>query len=281
MSATRDWPQSVPSTVGYWLFMAVVIALALGPVLWVMVSSLKTGAQIFSGDSILIPKPPTLQGYSDAISGLNLPSFIGNSVLYAVLAATFTPLVAFLAAYPAARLRFPLRNPLTILISAALAIPAVGLVVPVFLVELRLGLYDSKLGMLLFYVALYFPLAFMILRAYLIALPAAIEEAAAVDGAGYFRTLVGIVLPIARSGLITVAIVVFVGVWNDFFWNLVIAPTAQNQNVQVAMAGFRSQFQFNVTGTLAGSTMVMAVPMIAFLLLQRHVIAGLVGGWSK
>jgi raffinose/stachyose/melibiose transport system permease protein len=119
------------------------------------------------------------------------------------------------------------------------------------------------------------------LRAFLLSLPTEVEEAAMVEGAGYFTILRRIVVPLARPGLATVAVVVFIGIWNDFFFANLLTASPSNENVQLALAGFRSAFGFNVTGALAGATLVMLVPIAAFLILQRQVIAGLTAGVTK
>jgi raffinose/stachyose/melibiose transport system permease protein len=263
-----------------YVVIAFVIAAALGPALWIVISSFKTGAQINTGESPLIPNPVTFQGYLD-LTQIELPKYLANTAIYAIGAAALSPLLAALAAYPCTRMRFPFRGSLTLAISAALAVPAIGLIVPEFFILLRMGLLDTKVGMLLFYTAIFFPLAFVILRAYLVGLPSEVEEAATVDGAGYFTTLFTIILPLSRPALATVAVIVFVGVWNDFLWNTLLAPGFDNRNVQVALAGFRSRFEYNVSAVLAGSTVVMLVPIVMFVLLQRQVIAGLTRGYGK
>jgi raffinose/stachyose/melibiose transport system permease protein len=263
-----------------YVLLVLLTIVALGPTAWVMVASLETKTQINSGDS-LIPDPLTLQGYKDVFTQIQLQDYVFNTLLYASLATLGSLFVGLLSAYPSVRMRFPLRLSMTSLFSLALAIPIVGLLVPEYYVLLKLGLYDTRLGLVLFYIALFFPLAFVILRAYLLRIPVETEEAALVDGAGYLTLLRRIVLPLARPALATVAVVVFISVWNEFLFALVLAPSPSNTNVQVALSTFKSAFQFNTTGMLAGTTLVMLVPILAFLLLQRHVVHGLTAGASK
>ena len=135
---------------------------------------------------------------------------------------------------------------------------------------------------MIFYSALFFPLSFVILRAFLVSLPPELEEAAIVDGAGYF-TIVASNRRAARRGRRSrpVAVIVFVGIWNEFFFANLLTSSSENQNAQLALASFRSQFSFNVSAMLAGATIVMIVPIMLFLLLQRQVIAGLTAGTTK
>lgn len=249
---------------------------ALGPVVWVVGSSFKSTSDVIS-NTFALPIPPTVQGYRDAVVQVELLHHIGNTLLYAASAAILCPLVALLLAYPCTRLRFPLRKAITVLVASGVAIPGISLITPEFFVMLRTGLYDSKHGLIVFYCAILLPLAFVILRAFLLGVPREVEEAAAVDGASYYRTLFEIVLPLIRPGLLTVSILVFIAVWNDFLWNLLLAPGFENRNTQVILASFRAQFNFNVAGFLAGVTIVLTVPVLIFLLTQRYAIAGLTG----
>lgn len=261
-------------------FLAVVTLLALTPTAWVMVSSLKTGTQIFTGDGVL-PDPVTLQGFVDAFAQIHLHRYLLNTLTYATLGSLGAMAAAFLSAYPLARYRFRGRGPLVASFSLALAIPVVGLATPEFFIMRELGLFDSRVGMVIFYAALQFPFTFVVLRSYLLATPRELEEAAAMDGAGYFTTVFRVVLPLTRPALATVAVVAFVQIWNEFFFANLFLVSQENQNVQLALAGFRSQFGFNVTGAVAGATLVMLVPILIFLALQRQVIAGLTAGAVK
>lgn len=265
---------------GYYGVLALVTVAALGPTLWVMLSSFKTSGQVLS-DPSLLPRPFTLQGYADAFSQVHLERFVLNTALYAIGGSLGALVTAFLAAYPTARYDFRGRNVVVGAFSLALAIPVVGLATPEFFIVRELGLFDTRIGLVIFYSALFFPLSFVILRAFLVDLPVEIEEAAIVDGAGYFLLLRKIVLPLARPALATAAVIAFVGIWNEFFFANLLTGSVDHQNVQLALASFRSQFGFNVSGALAGATLVMLVPVLAFLLLQRHVVEGLTAGAVK
>jgi len=270
----------VSSLLGCYGLLTLLAAVALLPTLWVMVSSFKPGSQIYSGAS-LNPHGITLQGYRDTFSQIHLQNYVLNTLLYATCGTLGALVTALLAAYPIARFRFSLRNSLAAAFGLALAVPIVGLATPEFFIVRKLGLFDTKLGLILFYSALFFPLSFVMLRAFLLSLPTEVEEAAMVEGAGYFTILRRIVVPLARPGLATVAVVVFIGIWNDFFFANLLTASPNNENVQLALAGFRSAFGFNVTGALAGATLIMLVPIAAFLILQRQVIAGLTAGVTK
>jgi len=262
------------------VFLALVALACVGPVVWVVLSSFKTQSQIF-GRGDLLPSPFSLDGYEALFTQIDVTGYLVNTLLYAGGGTAGALAVALLAAYPVARLRFPFRRAVGLLFSAGLAIPIAGLIVPEFVIMRDLGLFDSRAGMVVFYSAMWFPLAFVILRVYLSGLPPSIEEAAALDGARYFQLLRHVILPLARPGLATAGVIIFINVWNDFLFNLLLAPSSEHQNVQVGLALFRGQFTTDIAAILAGTTVMMVIPVAVFVLFQRQVIAGLTAGSSR
>jgi ABC-type glycerol-3-phosphate transport system permease component len=268
------------TTGAYYTLLAGVTIGALVPLTWVVISSFKTNPQILSNAGSL-PNPITLAGYRNAFSDVELTQALLNTLIYAVGGTAGALITGFLAAYPTSRLAFPGRQTLVVAFSLALAIPLVGLIVPEFFIVRYLGLFDTKIGLILFYSAMFFPLSFVILRAFLVSLPYQLEEAATIDGAGYYTILSRIVAPLAIPGLATVAVLVFIFIWNEFFFAQLLTISFENLNVQTTLAQFRSTFQRDTAAQLAGTTVAMAVPITAFLVLQRYVIAGLTTGSSR
>ena len=273
-------PVRLLGRVGRYGFLALVGVACLGPVVWVVLSSFKTQAQVF-GRGNLIPSPFSLDGYEALFTQIDIVRYLLNTLLYAAGGTLGALTAGLLAAYPAARMRFPFRRSLTALFSVGLAIPITGLIVPEFVIMRDLGLFDSRFGLVVFYSAMWFPLTFVILRAYLTGLPPSLEEAAALDGASYFQLLRRVILPLARPGLATAGVLVFINVWNDFLFNLLLAPSTEHQNVQVGLALFRGQFRTDISAILAGTTVMMIIPVVTFVVLQRYVIAGLTAGASR
>jgi raffinose/stachyose/melibiose transport system permease protein len=259
----------------------VLVLAALGPTLWVVVSSFKNQSQILAPHGSVLPNPGTLHGYRDVFVEVHLDRYLLNSFIYSVGGTLGAMVAGLLAAYPTARLQFPFRHAFTIVFSLALAIPIIGLIVPEFFIMRDLGLLDTRIGLVIFYGAMFFPLSFVIQRAFLASLPYEIEEAAIMDGAGYFTILGRIIVPLARPGLVTVGVLVFIFIWNEFFFAQLLTISIDNFNIQLALAQFVSTFERNDTGALAGATLAMTVPIAAFLLLQRYVVAGLTSGSSR
>lgn len=262
------------------LLVAIALLLSLGPALWVAISSFKSSTQVLSGQSLFWPDPFTIEGYRAAADLVQWKPFL-NTFLYASGGALGAVAAAFPAAY--ALTRFPIRGgaSLVVAFSIALAIPVVGMAVPEFFVMRALGLLNSRGGMVLFYSAIFFPISFVILRSFVTSLPRSVEEAAVIDGAGYWRILFQVVLPLARPAVATALVVAFVGIWNEFFYANLLISSIDVQNVQTALAAFKGQFRFNAAAVLAGTTLSMMVPITIFLMLQKQVINGLTAGATK
>lgn len=266
---------------GYYGVLAIALIGAVGPTLWVMISSFKTLPQIYSGDNVFVPDPLSTRGYRDAFESVHLHRYLINTFVYAAGGTLGALTAGLLAAYPTARLRFPFRHLFVVAFSVALAIPVIGLIVPEFYIMRELRLFDSKLGLILFYSAIFFPISFVIQRAFLVSIPFELDEAAIVDGAGYFTILRKIILPLAVPGLATVSVIVFIWIWNEYVFANLLTISFDNWNIQLALAQFKQQFHFNVAGALAGATLSMLVPVTAFVFLQRYVVAGLTAGSSR
>ena len=250
------------------------------PILWLIASSFKTNAQILSASGFF-PQEVNWQGYVDAFSNTNLPLFMFNSFVVSTSSTLLVLVVASMAAYPLARFEFPFRGFLTTLFSLGIVVPVTSLIVPETMIVRTLGLYDSRVGLVLLYSGIYFSLSFLILRAYFLSLPREVEEAAMVDGAGYWTILTRVVLPLSGPGLSTVAVIVFIFTWNEFLYALLTITSADKRTVQVAIKFFTSQFDFNLPGMFATITLVMIVPIVIFLIMQERVIEGLTAGATK
>ena len=179
---------------------------------------------------------------------VHLQTALLNTLIYAAGGTIGALTAGFLAAYPTCRLTFPGRHFMTVAFTVALAVPIVGMIVPEFFIVRDLGLFDTKLGLVLFYSAMFFPLSFVIQRAFLASLPFELEEAAMMDGASYFRIISAHrCASVAVPGLATVAVLVFIFIWNEYFFAQLLTVSFGNLNIQVTLAEFRSAFQRDTT----------------------------------
>jgi ABC-type glycerol-3-phosphate transport system permease component len=184
-------------------------------------------------------------------------------------------------AYALARLRFRGKSALLAMVLAVAMFPQISLVSPMYLLLRALGLINTYPGLVLPYLTFAMPLTIWLLVGYFRQLPLELEEAAAMDGAGRWRTLVEIVAPLAWPGLATTAIVTFVYSWNEFLFALSFTLGPERYTVPVAIALFRGQYQVPWGQILAGAV-VATVPVAALVLaFQRRIVSGLTAGAVK
>ena len=279
---TREKPRSTlnPRVIFDYAVLLFFTLVLLTPILWLVLATFKTNQEILI-DPAFFPSALNTQGWVDAFTKTNLVGVFLNSFIISVSSTLCVLVVASMAAYPLARFEFRGKRFLTLFFSLGIIVPVTALIVPELYLMYTLNLHDTKVGLILLYTALYFPISFLILRAFFLSIPQSLEEAAIIDGASYWTLLARIVLPLSGPGLSTVAVLVFIWTWNEFLYSLLMMASESNRTVQVAIKFFTAQFDFNLPGMFAAVTLVMLVPIIAFLLLQERVVSGLTAGATK
>ena len=283
--SARQNPKSLfrrfnPRLIADYAILLLFTVILLTPILWLVLATFKTNQEILIEPSFF-PGSLNLQGWRDAFTKTNLVGVFLNSFIISVSSTLSVLIVASMAAYPLARFEFRGKQFLTVFFSLGIIVPVTALIVPELYLMYTLRLHDTKVGLILLYTALFFPISFLILRAFFLSIPQSLEEAAIIDGANYWTLLARIVLPLSGPGLSTVAVLVFIWTWNEFLYSLLMMASEQNRTVQVAIKFFTAQFDFNLPGMFAAVTLVMLVPIVAFLLLQERVVSGLTAGATK
>jgi multiple sugar transport system permease protein len=259
----------------------VVVALALIPVLWMVSLSFKTPAAVL--DPSYIPKQWTWSNYSQILSTSQFIRPLVNSIGIGVISTLIAVVLASMAAYAVARLRFPGKS---VLIGMALLIavfPQIALVTPMFSIERSLGLFNTWPGLIIPYVAFGLPLGIYTLSAFFREIPWELEKAAKMDGATPFQAFVKVIAPLAAPGMVTTAILVFFACWNDFLFAISFTSTTASRTAPASIAYFSGSSQFTVpTGPIAAAAVVITIPIIIFVLFfQRRIVAGLTSGAVK
>ena len=252
------------------------------PLLWLISSSLKSPQEFASITPSLLPKHFDLSNYSDALNEQGLVRGLGNSLQISIYSTILVLIVALPVSYALARFRSRLR-PLTngwILISQVF--PVILIVIPLFMILRPLHLTNTIPGVVIVYMVWSLPFALWMLQGYVAAVPRELEEAASVDGAGRVRTIVSIVMPLLRPGLIATAMFTFISAWNEFFFALVLLQDPQLKTLPLVLARFvgaEGQVQF---GPLAAASVLATVPsLVFFAFLQRRLTSGLLSGAVK
>lgn len=252
------------------------------PLLWLISSSLKSPREFASISPSILPKHPNLSNYSDALREQGLVHSMWNSLQISVASTVLVLVVSLPVAYALARFRSRLR-PITngwILVSQVF--PVILIVIPLFMILRPLHLTNTIPGVVVVYMVWSMPFALWMLQGYVAAVPRELEEAASVDGASRVRTIVSIVMPLLRPGLIATAMFTFISAWNEFFFALVLLQDPQLKTLPLVLARFvgaEGQVQF---GPLAAASVLATVPsLVFFAFLQRRLTSGLLSGAVK
>ncbi len=263
-----------------YLYMALCVVVALFPILWVVLSSFKSNAEILS-NGISLPTHFSFDGYTAALDMAPIFKFFGNSVLVTCAATVFNVLIFAMAGYVFARCHFFGDKLLYLILSLSLVIPMTALLQPVYSVINNLGLYDTKAGLILVNTALNMPMSLLILRGSFQSIPKAIEEAAYIDGAGFVRTFFQIMLPCAKGGLTSAAVLCFLNTWNEFTFSLLLTSGVDARTLPLSLSYFTSQFSFNYTALFAAVTIAVIPSIIVFAIFQEQVVSSLTAGSVK
>jgi len=267
--------------VGWGTANTVAVLLALIPVLWIVSLSFKTPTAIT--DPSFLPSQWTTSNYSGILQSSEFIRPLINSIGIGVIATFIAVVLASMAAYAVARLRFPGKS---VLIGVSLLIamfPAIALATPLFNIERILGLFDTWPGLIIPYVATGLPLGIYTLSAFFREIPWELEKAAKVDGATPFQAFVRVIAPLAAPGMVTTAILVFLFCWNEFLLAITLTSTTRARTAPAAMGFFTGNSQFQApTGSISAAAVVITIPIIIFVLFfQRRIVAGLTSGAVK
>src|SRR3954466_5265960 len=258
-----------------------VVALFLLPQLWLLSLSLKNKAGIYEYPPRWIPRGASLANYAFALTRTQVPWYLWNSAVVAIVAAAATLAAAVPAAYVLSRERFAGRRTLMAVLLAVQMVSPVILLVPIYGVVERLGLIDTRAGLIFVYAAMQVPFTVWVLKNFFDAVPQSIFEAARLDGASRVRTLWSIVLPIVAPGLGATAVFNLAAYWSEFCLALVLLDSQSRYTMPLGLFSFQSGYDTD-WHLLAAASFIALVPVIAvFVLLQRYFVAGLTAGAVK
>ncbi|KOV68194.1 sugar ABC transporter permease [Streptomyces sp. AS58] len=260
---------------GYLVFLAF-------PFLWLISTALKPPRELGSLHPTWIPRDPTLDNFRQAFDEQPLLRAASNSLIAAAGAAVIAVLIAAPMAYVMARHRTLLVRAAGGWVVVSQAFPFVLVIIPLFLVLKNLRLINSVPGLVMVYVVWALPFALWMLVGYVRAVPAELEEAAAVDGAGRLRTLVSVTAPLMAPGLAATALFAFVTAWNEFFFALVLLKTPEKQTLPVILTHFIGAEGVADLGPLAAAAFLATLPsLVVFAVLQRRITGGMLAGAVK
>ena len=273
-------PKQKAARVFSYLFMALCVLVALFPIVWVVLSSFKTNREILS-NGLQLPSTFSFSGYKQALEMAPILKFFVNSLIVSFGSTALNVFILAMAGYVFSKKKFRFKNLIFGILSLSMVIPSTALMSPVYTVITKLHLYDTKMALILVYTALNMPISLMILRSAFAAIPTELEEAAYIDGAGFFRTFWQVMMPCAKGGLASAAVLAFLGSWNEFTFALLLTSSTSTRTLPLSLSYFTSQFSFNYTAMFAAITIAVLPSIIVFSIFQEQVCSSLTAGSVK
>ncbi len=261
-------------------FLVVWTLLAAGPLLWVVLSSLRSHGELVS-DPFGLPTDLNWENFSHAWSNANIGRYTVNSLIILSGSLTGTMLLGAMAAYVLARFEFPGNRTIYLLFTGGMMFPVFLALVPLFFILNNMGLLNTRQGLIIVYIAYSLPFTIFFLAAFFRTLPSAVQEAATLDGASHTRTFFQIMMPMATPGLISVGIFNFLGQWNQFVLPRVLNVGSEDDAVLpqgLAALMVQQGYEGDWGALYAGVTMAMLPVMVVYVAFQRQVQTGLTAG---
>lgn len=252
-----------------WMLVALVLALmTIFPLLWMLSIAFKTQTEVFQPN--LWPKAPTWDNFIYVLTQVPFGQYLLNSFIVSAAVTVLALWFHTMAGYALARLRFPGRETIFLAIFSTFLVSLPVIIVPLFMLVRTMGLLDSYAGMIV--PAIFNAFGIFLLRQYYLSLPRELEEAAIVDGAGYWRIYWSVILPLSRPIIASLAILFFLANWNSFLWPLTVTNDQNLWVVQVGIANFRSQYASSWNYIMAASTIVALPMLVLFVIFQRQIM---------
>ncbi len=260
----------------WWIYLLLILGILIlvGPFVWMVLGSFKTTGELRQVPPTWFPEAPTLANYEDLFSRLNFLGYFFNSTVVALAVTIGNIVFCSMLGYALAKLEFPGKRILFVVVLGTLMVPSVVTFMPLFVLTANLGLVNTHAGLILPFLVGAFGVFLM--RQFIAGLPDELLDAARVDGAGEHYIFWRIILPLCGPALATLGILTFLGSWNSFLWPLVVATSDTMYTLPVAIALFATgQQETNIALLMAGSVVVIVPVLIVFIALQRYFTQGI------
>jgi raffinose/stachyose/melibiose transport system permease protein len=256
------------------------IIVSIFPILWIIISAFKTNAQILS-NPFLLPERIDFTPFVRVFTQYKFLQYTINSFSIAAVSSVLSLLFFSMAAYVLSKYNFTGKNFLYILFTLTLLVPGHTKAQPIFSLILSLNLYDKKSALILVYLSAGLAMSMFVLKAAFMTIPIEFNEAASIEGAGFFRKFWSINLPLVKSGLVTSGILMFLGNWNEYFYAMLLTSSPENRTLPLALAFFNEAFSYDYTKMFAALTMVVLPGIIIYTFAQEQIQASVASSGVK
>lgn len=269
-----------------WIFLVLLLLFSVLPMLWMLITSVKSQFAAIQYPPELIPANPTLEQYYRLLSptsevGGQFLRYLWNSIIVSTLTTILGVAVAVPAAYAFARFRFPGRNALFFSVLFRNMFPAVVFLMPLFIMMRWMGLVNTHASLVITYLTFGLPLSIWLLKGFYDNIPVELEQAARIDGCTRFQAFLLVVMPLSAPGIIATAIYSFITAWNEYVYALTFLNSDEKLTLPVGLQRFFTEYATNWPGLMAAS-FIMSVPVVVmFLILQKYFVRALTEGAVK
>lgn len=263
------------------LFLSVLLVTQLYPLLWLLIYSLKTNEEILSGSFFSLPAVPQWNNFTDAVNSGNYFRYLWNSFFVTSITMAGVLLLSSLASFAISRFRWKYGQMVLLVFLIGMMIPLQATLLPLMIIFKNLGILNTHLSIILPYIAFQTPIAVFILSGFMKSIPHEIEESAVIDGAGIFRIFRSIILPISVPPMMTVSILTFINIWNEYILAATFISSEKLKTLPFGVNSFVSQYSVNY-GAIGAFLVLGAVPVILiYFLLADKITKGMVAGAVK
>lgn len=263
------------------IYLLLLCFFAVFPLLWIIISSIKGKGELTGNPTAFLPKVVTLEYYRHVIFDLGFIVNIRNSVIISLATTGIAITISSLAAYGIVRFFPKIGTVLSKVLVTTYIFPPILLAIPYSIVMAKLGLTNTRIGLVLVYLSFSIPYAVWLLVGFFKTVPIGIEEAAKIDGANKIQVFMQVVIPLVAPGIVATAIYTFINVWNEFLYSLILINDTSKMTVAVALRSLNGSEILDWGDMMAASTLVVIPSILFFCLIQNKIAGGLSEGAVK
>ncbi|MCR8645174.1 carbohydrate ABC transporter permease [Paenibacillus sp. N1-5-1-14] len=264
-----------------WIILSILFVTQVYPLVWLLLYAFKTNAEILDGQFFALPNSLQWVNFKDAYVAGNYLKYLGNSILVTGVTMVLTILLSTMAAYAIARFRFRLSGFVMLIFMVGIMIPIQSTLLPLMIIFKNIGVLNTYFALIIPYIAFSIPLSIFILTGFMRGIPHEIEESAIMDGASIPRLFLDIILPISIPPVVTVCILTFISVWNEYIMAATFISSEKLKTLPFGVYSFFSQYSTNYSA-IGAYLVLAAIPvLIVYFTLSEKITSGMVAGAVK
>lgn len=273
--------KNIPWQIATYVILLLMIVIAVFPAVWMLSTSIKNPTELFDNPPEIIPDEPTLANYASVLQNTKMYQAFFNSVIITASVVFLTLVLSVLAGYGFARYRFRGSGMLKVGLLFGQMIPSVVIIIPLYFLFSKLKMLDTRSSLVIADLALTIPMGVIMLSSFFEGVPRELEEAAKIDGCTALQALFRVVLPVAKPGMISVAIYTFIHAWEEFLFALNLTTSSKTRTLPIAISMFSGEFAVDWGATMAAAAVVALPVLLIFLLCNRYFVQGMADGAVK